>query len=146
MFKTKGAMFGLAAAFVASALILAGMAVTTSTGAATDLPGHIGAGPSGSLDAPGTDPGTGNPPAAPVEPPAAPPTTGIPSTGSPATTVDTPNTGNTGAGGSGPGSLPDAGFGSTAGSGLATMIVLFALAGAALAGAGATAVAANRKA
>ncbi len=147
MLKSKGAIFGIGIALVASALLVAGLAITATTGAATDgsgtdLPGNISGGPA-DLTIP-SNPGTtpGNPPASPVEP--VDPTDG---TGGGGTTPGTdPNAGGAGAGAGGPGSLPDAGFGAEQqGNGVATMIVLLGLVGAALIAAGASAVAAKRQ-
>lgn len=133
MFKTKGAMFGVAVALVATALIVAGMAVGTTPGAATDIPGSFSGAPSDLLT--GSDPGnpTGNPPAAPVEPPTAPTNPGIDPTG------------GAGAGTGAPGSLPNAGIGGESGNSTATMVLLLGLAGALVAGAGATAATASRR-
>lgn len=133
MFKTKGAMFGVAVALVATALIVAGMAVGTTPGAATDLPeipGNLSGIPGDLLT--GTDP-TGNPPAAPVEPPTAPSNPAIDPTG------------GAGAGTGAPGSLPNAGIGGDNGNSTATFVLLLGLAGALLAGAGATAATASRR-
>ena len=139
MFKTKGAMFGLAVALVAGSLLVAGMAVTTTQGAptdgnGTDFQGGINGGPS-AFDGLANPP-TGNPPAGPVEPPTNP---------TDPTINPGANGGNTGAGGAGPAGLPDAGFGTTSDDGSSTMVLLLGLAGALLAGAGATAVSANRR-
>ena len=129
MFKSKGVMVGLSVALVATALLAAGTFLTTTTGAATDSVGVPE--PFPTVTAP--DSPVANPPASPVEPPAANPETGIDPTGAPA------------AGSSGPGSLPNAGAGDT-GNGFSTMLVLLiGIAGVALIGAGATAVAAVRK-
>ena len=70
MFKTKGAMLGLAVALVGSALLLAGLAMGSTAGAATDASG----GPSGFPADTATNPG--NPPASPVEPIPSDPTAG----------------------------------------------------------------------
>jgi hypothetical protein len=142
MFKSKGAMIGVAVALVASALLVGGMVFTTSTGAATD---GFGGAPSGFPDV--TDPGTGNPPAAEEEPgtnPGTQPTNPVPTTpGQPTTGIDP--TGGAGAGTGAPGTLPNAGFGFAGdGAGSSAMVVLLALAGAALVGAGATVVSSRR--
>jgi hypothetical protein len=141
MFKSKGAILGVAVALVASVLLVAGMAVTTTSGAGTDTP--FGGAPSGFPDP------TGNPPAAeddeitdpgtnPTDPagttPGAQPATGVDPTGAP------------GAGGTAPGSLPSAGFGvAESGSTAGAMVILLAVAGVALMGAGAAAVGANKR-
>jgi hypothetical protein len=139
MFKSKGAMIGVAAALVASALLVAGMAFTTSTGAATDTP--FGGAPSGFPDV--TDPGTGNPPAAGEEPGTTPGTLpGSPAGQAPGTQ---PSTGVDAGGTGAPGSLPSAGFGlADSGAGSGAMVVLLALAGAALIGVGATVISSRR--
>jgi hypothetical protein len=136
MFKSKGAMIGVAAALVASALLVAGMAFTTSTGAATDTP--FGGAPSGF-----EDPGTGNPPAAGEEPGTVPGT----QPGQPAGTAPGVDpTGGAGAGNAAPGTLPSAGFGLADGNaGSGAMVVLLALAGAALIGVGATVISSSRR-
>jgi len=136
MLKSKGAMIGVAVALVGSALLLAGMAVSTTSGAGTD--GFGGAPTSGFPDV------TGPAPAAPTDP-------SIPGTtpGNPAGIPVAPGTdptGGSGAGGTSPDALPNAGFGVTeGGNGFGAMIVLLALAGAALVGAGATAVSTGRR-
>ena len=140
MFKSKGAMIGVAVALVASALLVGGMVFTTSTGAATD---GFGGAPSGGFG----NPDTGNPPAAEEEPgtnPGTQPTNPVPTTpGQPATGIDP--TGGAGAGTGAPGTLPNAGFGfADNGAGSGAMVVLLALAGAALIGAGATVVSSRR--
>lgn len=136
MFSSKGSLFGVAAALVASSLLFAGMAVSTTSGAPTDL--NVGAGPSG-LVIPGDNGAQpGNPPAAPVEPPAANPNP----TGNPA---GIPTGAGAGAGTGSPSALPDAGLGGTDSNSMATLIVLLGLAGTALVGAGATFVAAKRR-
>jgi hypothetical protein len=141
MLKSKGAMIGVAAALVASALLVAGMAFTTSTGAATD---GFGGAPSG-----GFPDVIGNPPAAEEEPgttPGTQPTNPVPVVPGtqPSTGIDP--TGGAGAGGAAPGSLPSAGFGfADSGAGSGAMVVLLALAGAALIGVGATVVSSSRR-
>jgi hypothetical protein len=130
MFSTKGAMIGVAAAAV-SALLVAGMAFSVTSGAATDgPPGDLAGFPSNfDIPAPGTDPGTGSPPAAPIEDPTG---TTDPNAGN----ID-PNAGAPGAGASGPGSLPNAGTGSTGNTvAVAGLLALLAVAGAGLLGAG----------
>ena len=57
MFKSKGVLVGVAAAVVGAALLLAGMSVSTTSGAGTD----IGGAPNGFPSL------TGNPPASPAE-------------------------------------------------------------------------------
>jgi hypothetical protein len=139
MFKTKGAMLGIVAAVVAGSLMVAGLGVSTTSGAPTDLyvpSDGIGDG-LGNWNLP-TDPGAqpGNPPASPVEPPANNPIGQNPATNP---------SGSTGAGGSAPGALPDAGFGATAdGNGIGNLMVLVGLAGMALVGAGASVAATKR--
>ena len=134
MFKSKGAIVGVAAALAASVLLVAGMAVTSTSGAATDTP--FGGAPSGFPD-------LGNPPAAEEEPAANPGTNPIPS--NPAGTAPGIDpTGGAGAGNAAPGSLPNAGFGDNGSDGVAATVILLALAGAALVGAGATAVGTRR--
>ena len=134
MFKSKGVIAGVAATLVASTLLLAGLTISTTTGAATD---GFGGAPSGSFDV--TDPGS--PPASPVEQPTTPDNgTG---TGSLPTS---PNPSGAPAGTSGaPGSLPSAGFGDTGSNSVATFITLLGVAGVAMIGAGATVVTANRR-
>jgi hypothetical protein len=135
MFKSKSVIAAVATAVVAGTLMLGGMAVTTTSGAGTDLP-----------NVPGFDEGfgnwtlptdnTGNPPASPVEPPA-----NNPIGGSPATNPS----GDAGAGTGAPGSLPNAGFGATdSGSNGSAVLVLVGLVGLALVGAGASAAASKR--
>jgi predicted small secreted protein len=138
MFKSKGAMIGVAAALVASALLVAGMAFNTTRGAATDIP--FGGAPSGFPDS--TD--TGNPPAAEEEQPGTVPGT---QPGSPAGTAPGVDpTGGAGAGNAAPGTLPSAGFGfADDGAGSGAMVILLALAGAALIGVGATVVSSSRR-
>jgi hypothetical protein len=129
MLKSKGAI--LAIALGATALVLAGLAITTTTGAATDpTPG----GAPSSWEAP-----TGNPPAAPIDQPAPtdPGTVGQPTSPSPA--------GAPAGAGEGPGALPSAGFGTSGDGSSMSLIVLLGMAGVALVGAGATAVTARRK-
>ncbi len=93
MFKTKGAMFGIAAALVVAGLTFASMAVTTTSGAGTDEVENTP---------------VAAPPQAPIEAPAD-------------TTVD-PTGGQQGAG-TGPGGLPDAGYGPAENSGTNTMLL-----------------------
>jgi hypothetical protein len=84
MFKTKGAMFGVAAALVVAGLTFASMAVSTTSGAGTDdtaVPTVI----------------TDTPPQSPIE--------------APADTTANPGGGSQGAG-TGPEGLPNAGYGS----------------------------------
>ena len=128
MFKSKGVIAGVAATLVASTLLLAGLTISTTTGAATD---GFGGAPSGDLTV--TDPGS--PPASPVEQPI-----------QPGTQPTSPNPTGAPAGGSGaPGSLPSAGFGESGTNSLATFITLLGMAGVTLIGAGATVVTANRR-
>jgi hypothetical protein len=135
MLKSKGAMIGVAVALVGAVLLAAGMAVSTTSGAGTDA-GN--AGPSG-----GFPELTGPAPAAPTDP-TIPGTT--PDAGSPAGIPVTSPDGSAGAGGTAPDALPSAGFGVTGGDdGFGAMVVLLAVAGAALVGAGATAVGAGRR-
>lgn len=139
MFKARGAMFGVAVAVVTAGLLVAGMSFAGTTGAATDDLGDISGAPT-DLTVPG-DTGTdsGNPPASPIEPVdgGSGPTSG--------NVPGDPNSGDAGAGGLAPGQLPSAGFGDEGGTnGAATLIVLLAIGGAVLAGAGATAVASKR--
>lgn len=133
MFKFKGALLSVAAAAVVGTLLVAGMAVTATSGAGTDF----GGAPQGdwpTIDQPGTDPGTGNPPASPVEPPAG----TNPITGGPG--------GSDLGAGSGPSGLPNAGYGTPEGAnGLTSLFVLLGIAGAGLATAGASAFAASRR-
>lgn len=98
MFKTKGAMFGIAAALVVAGLTFASMAVTTTSGAGTDETDNT----------PVAQPTTAPPPQAPIEAPAD-------------TTVD-PTGGQQGAG-TGPGGLPDAGYGPAENGGTNTMLL-----------------------
>jgi hypothetical protein len=135
MFKSKGAIVGVAAALAATVLLVAGLAVTSTSGAATDTP--FGGAPSGFPDL------TGNPPAADENPVTNPGTN--PPAGNPAGTAPgiDPN-GGAGAGNAAPGSLPNAGFGAEGNGGVAATVILLALAGAALVGAGATAVSTRR--
>lgn len=125
MFKSRGVLVGVAAAFVGSALLLAGMSVTTTSGAGTD----IGGAPNGFPSL------TENPPASPIEP-GTDTGTGTDPVGS--TNPTDPNAGDAGAGGTAPSNLPDAGYGTEAGSDAGIFVALMALAGAALVGAGAT--------
>src|SRR3990172_833526 len=84
MLKTKGALFGIAAAVVVAGLTFAGMAVTTTSGAGTDNTDSTPTAVAQPTVAPST------PPQSPVEPPTNPVTTnagdqagagGLPSTG-----------------------------------------------------------------
>lgn len=139
MFKSKSAMIGIAAAVVAGALLVAGLGVSTTSGAPTDVsvPDNIG-GDLGNWTLPPADNGgtPGNPPASPVEPPASSPIGTDPATNP---------SGAPGAGASGPGSLPNAGFGVADGGGnLGTLMVLVGLAGVVLVGAGASVVSTKR--
>jgi hypothetical protein len=138
MFKTKGAMLGIAAVLAGTALLLGGMAINSTAGAATDGTGGFPAGLPDPLGDNGTtDPGEGAPPASPIEPT----NPGDPGLGG---TPGTDPLGGAGAGGTAPGGLPDAGFGepSDGDSGM----ILLGLAAMALTGAGlATAGAARRK-
>jgi hypothetical protein len=137
MLKSKGALMGVAVALVGAALLAAGMAVSTTSGAGTDVV----------KGAPGAFPDvTGNPPAAPTDP-TVPGTTPGTIPGTPGSQAGIPGTGgDAGAGGTGPDALPSAGFGTVdGGNGFGAMVVLLAIAGAALVGAGATAVSAGRR-
>jgi hypothetical protein len=137
MLKSKGAVIGVAVALVGSALLLAGMAVSTTSGAGTDA--FNGAPTGGFPDV------TGPAPAAPTDP-SIPGTTPGTDPGNPAGVPGTTPGGDAGAGGTAPDALPNAGFGATdGGNGFGAMIVLLALAGAALVGAGATAVSSSRR-
>jgi hypothetical protein len=128
MIKSKNAVVGIAAVVAASVLLVAGLGLTSTTGAATDF-----APPEYPLEAPAA-----NPPASPVEPPATTPG------GTPAGTTDP--TGAPGNAGVNPAAgLPDAGFGAgTQGSGLNAWVLVFAAIGVALVGAGATVVTSRR--
>lgn len=134
MFKTRGAMFGVVVAVATAGLLVAGLSFAGTTGAATDINGAPA-----DLTIP-----TDNPPASPIEPGTpvdggSGPTTGNPVPGD-------PNSGDAGAGGLQPGQLPSAGYGTDGGANsAATLIVLLAVAGAAIAGAGASVVATNRR-
>ena len=129
MIKSKNAVIGIAAVVAASVLLVAGLGVTATSGAGTD----ISAGPDYPLEVPAA-----NPPAAPVEPPATTPGT------SPAGTTD-PNAGAPGGTGANASALPDAGYGDgTQDSGVNTLALVLAAAGLALVGAGATVVASRR--
>jgi hypothetical protein len=130
MLKARGTWIGAAAAVVAGVLLVAGMAVSTQSGAATDL--NVGGAPQGQFEVP-----AGNPPAAPVEPPANP---GNDGTGIPGVN---PTGANAGAGAA-PNGLPNAGAGQATGNSATSMMVLLGLAGVLLAGAGASVVAAKR--
>lgn len=127
MIKSKNAVVGIAAVVAASVLLVAGLGLTATTGAATDF-----APPEYPLEAPAA-----NPPASPVEPPATTPG------GAPAGTTDP--TGAPGSAGVNPAAgLPDAGFGTGEQSGLDTFVLILAAAGVALVGAGATVVKTRR--
>ena len=135
MLKSKGAVIGVAVALVGAALLAAGMAVSTTSGAGTDA--FNGAPTSGFPDV------TGPAPAAPTDP-------SIPGTdpGNPAGIPASPTTpdGSAGAGGTAPDALPNAGFGmAESGNSFGVLVALLAVAGAALIGAGATAVSAGRR-
>jgi hypothetical protein len=131
MLKVKGTWVGAAAAVVAGVLLVAGMAVNTQSGAATDL---FGGAPQGEFEVPvSSNPNPGNPPAAPIEPPADGGT--VPGTN--------PVGGNAGAGAA-PSGLPSAGVGDSATNSATSLMVLLGLAGVMLAGAGASVVAAKR--
>ncbi len=143
MFKVKGATFGIAVAVVTAGLLVAGMSFAGTTGAATDDFGNINGAPTDLTIPSDTGTDSGNPPASPIEPGT--PVDGgqDPISGNPV--PGDPNSGDAGAGGLEPGQLPSAGFGSDGGAnGASTLIVLLAIGGAALAGAGATAVASKR--
>ncbi|MEX2225017.1 MAG: hypothetical protein WEB52_01055 [Dehalococcoidia bacterium] len=130
MIKSKNAVVGIAAVVAASVLLVAGLGVTATTGAATDFTP-----PDYPLEAPAA-----NPPASPVEPPATNPG------GTPAGTTD-PNAGAPGGIGANPaaGALPDAGFGvGTQDGGMDMLVLVLAAAGVALVGAGATVVGSRR--
>lgn len=130
MILSKNAVMGIAAVVAASVLLVAGLGISTTTGAGTDI--------SGAPDYPLVVP-TANPPASPVEPPATNPG------GNPAGTTD-PNGGQAGAGANpAAGALPDAGYGVTNdGSALNSLVFVLAAAGMAFVGAGATVVATRR--
>jgi hypothetical protein len=134
MLKSKGAMIGVAVALVGAVLLAGGMAVGTTAGAGTD---NVYGGPvAGFPDL------SGPAPAAPTEP-TVPGTTPGPTPGNPA---GIPGTGNAGAGATGPNALPSAGFGVTDdGHSSGAMVVLMAMAGAALVGAGAAATSKGRR-
>ena len=138
MLKSKGAVIGVAVALVGAALLAAGMAVSTTSGAGTDA--FNGAPTSGFPDV------TGPAPAAPTDPsiPGTPGTDPGNPAGIPASPT-TPDAG-AGAGGTSPDALPNAGFGMTeSGNSFGVLVALLAVAGAALIGAGATAVSAGRR-
>jgi hypothetical protein len=124
MFKSKNAVIGLAAVVVASVLLVAGLGVTATTGAATDFTP-----PEYPLEVP---------PAAPVEPPAANPI----DTGNPAGDAD-PTGDQDGAGAAPAGTLPNAGYGTDV-EGVNPLALALAAAGLAFVGAGATVVASRR--
>jgi hypothetical protein len=135
MLKSKGAVIGVAVALVGAALLAAGMAVSTTSGAGTDS--FTGA-PNGFPVA--VDPA----PAAPTDPSIPGTTPGTDPAGIPASPT-TPD-GSAGAGGTAPDALPNAGFGMTeSGNSFGVLVALLAVAGAALIGAGATAVSAGRR-
>jgi hypothetical protein len=140
MFKSKGAMFGIAAATLVGMLLVAGMTVSTTSGAPTDI--SIPGSGLGNIDltAPDSAPGAvpGNPPASPVEPPITNPT-------DPTTNPSGAPAGAAGAGAGAPGSLPNAGFGIAGdNSGSGSLLVLLGLAGMVFVGAGASVVASRR--
>lgn len=87
--KSKGAIIGLAAGLVATALVLASLNVTTTFGQSTDEEAAPTAVPTAATT-------TTTPPQAPVEP------------------VTDPNAGNAANAGAAPGELPQAGYGATA--------------------------------
>lgn len=142
MFKSKGAVLGIAVTVVASVLLVAGMGITGTAGAGTDVPA-VGAGPSFPL--------TGAPPQSPVEPPVVAPANPVatdPGTidGTNGAGANNENTGDQAGENGGPNALPDAGFGAdSTSSTLGSMLVLVALAGVVMLGAGATAVGASRR-
>jgi hypothetical protein len=143
MFKSKGAVLGIAVTVVTSVLLVAGMGITGTAGAGTDLPGTIGGGPGYPLT-------TGAPPQSPIEPPAVTTNPGAAATDgtTPGTTPATTNENTGGQAGvnNGPNALPDAGFGQAqGGSSFSTMLILIGMAGAVLVGAGATAIGASRR-
>ena len=124
LLKLKGSILAMASAGVVSAVILAGLAVNVASGAPTDVP---------------TSPTatTGNPPAAPVEPPSTAPTTGTNPGGNELGVNNAPTTTGNPAGAS---NLPSAGFGPNAGSsneGGSLALFVVGLAGFALVTAGA---------
>jgi hypothetical protein len=146
MFQSRGAILAIAVTAIASVLLVAGMGISRTQGAGTDiaypdLSGGV------SITLPDN---TGTPPQSPSEPPSA-----VPSnpTGNPAGTTDatTPgtnpeNTGGQAGAAGGPNALPNAGFGPDAGaSDASTMLVLLGLAGTLLVGAGATVVGTTRR-
>lgn len=147
MFKSKGAVLGVAVAVVASVLLVAGMGITGTQGAATDgsgtdLPNNVGGGPAFPLT-------VDTPPQAPVEPPIVVPANPGATTGTnPADAAGTngANTGGEAGANGGPNALPDAGFGpDSSATTLGSMLVLVALAGVVMLGAGATVVGAGRR-
>lgn len=129
MFKSKTAILGIAAAVVASVLLVSGLAVTTTTGAATDIPANIGV--PGSLTPPDNSTTPSNPPASPIESPV---TNGTQPTTNPA--------GNQ----AGAGALPNAGYGpgGTARA-FGSLTIVLGIAGLILAGAGATVASSRRQ-
>jgi len=128
MIKSKNAVVAIAAVVAASVLLVAGLGLTSTPGAATDFTP-----PDYPLEAPAA-----NPPASPVEPPATTPG------GTPAGTTDpTGAPGNTGISPAA-GALPDAGVGTGTQGGLDAWVLVFAAVGVALVGAGATVVTARR--
>jgi hypothetical protein len=132
MFNLKGAML-VAAATAVAGLLVAGMALTVTTGSASDVGnGNLSGFPSNfDIPAPSADSPATNPPASPLEPPAG-------SMDPNAGTVDN-NAGAPGAGATGPSGLPDAGYGEQGGvAGVASVLMLLAIAGASLVGAGAS--------
>jgi hypothetical protein len=136
MFKLKGANPGIVAALATAALLVSGLAITTTVGAGTD----VSAPPAGfnfTMPDDTTDPGTGtgtdgaNPPASPVEQPAA--------------ADDIDPSGAPGASGLGPNALPSAGYGQGAGNSLVTAVVIAMLAGITAIGAGSMVQKAGRR-
>jgi hypothetical protein len=110
--KSKGVMIGVAAGLVATALALASLSVTTTSGQSTDEEAAPTAVPTAATT-------TTTPPQAPVEP------------------VTDPNAGNAANAGVAPEGLPEAGFGADTDDSSASMWILLGLAGAGMtAGAG----------
>ncbi len=169
MFKSKGAILGIAVTAVASVLLFAGMGITGTAGAGTDLPGTIGGGPGYPLTG-GSTTSPGAPPQSPIEQPIINPS--VPATSPDATTpggaptdsgvandatggaagadtgVANDATGGQADASSGPNAnaLPDAGYGAGQSGGVSMGMLLAAVAGLLLAGAGATVVGATRRA
>jgi hypothetical protein len=130
MFKSKSAIVGIAAAVVASVLLVSGLAVTTTTGAATDIPSDIH-GPSSLTPPDNTSNPPSNPPASPVEPPA---------------NGGTQPTTNPVGGQGGAGTLPNAGFGpSGSANNFSSLMIVLGMAGIIVAGAGAMVASTNRR-